>query len=93
MSAEIINLRQARKQRARDLKAVEAAENRARFGRSKAERAVEELSRARAGQALDGHAVMRPDASPKASPDDASRATASDGASKSPTEPPPKTPQ
>ena len=55
MSAEIINLRQARKQRARDEKAARAAENRSRFGRSKAERALEEQSLARAEHKLDGH--------------------------------------
>jgi hypothetical protein len=55
MSAEIINLRQARKQRARDEKAKEAAENRSRFGRSKAERALEKQSLARAEKVLDGH--------------------------------------
>jgi hypothetical protein len=55
MSAEIINLRQARKQRARDDKATRAAENRSRFGRSKAEREREEQSLARAEQVLDGH--------------------------------------
>jgi hypothetical protein len=55
MSAEIINLRQARKQRARAEKAARGAENRARFGRSKLERERKEQSHARAEQALDGH--------------------------------------
>jgi len=55
MPAEIINLRQVRKQRARDEKAARAAENRSRFGRSKADRALEEQAQARAEQALDGH--------------------------------------
>jgi hypothetical protein len=55
MSAEIINLRQFRKQRARDEKAAEAAENRSRFGRTKAERALEEQSLTRAGKMLDDH--------------------------------------
>jgi hypothetical protein len=71
MSAEIINLRQARKQRAREEKAARAAGNRARFGRSKAEREREEQSQARAGQALDGH-LRQPqsDAGPPARPRD-----------------------
>ena len=55
MSAEIINLRRARKQRERDRKNAEAEQNRARFGRTKVEREVETLSRVRAEQALDGH--------------------------------------
>jgi hypothetical protein len=55
MSAEIINLRQARKQRARDEKVARGAENRARFGRSKVEREREEQTHARAEQALDSH--------------------------------------
>jgi hypothetical protein len=55
VSAEIINLRQARKQRARDEKAAQSAENRARFGRTKAERDQEERAQALAGRALDGH--------------------------------------
>lgn len=55
MSAEIINLRQARKQRERDEKDARAAENRARFGRSKADRALEDDAQARAARSLDGH--------------------------------------
>ena len=55
MSAEIINLKQVRKQRARDEKEAQAAENRARFGRSKGERTLEDDARARATRALDEH--------------------------------------
>ncbi len=55
MTAEIINLRQARKRRARDQKATQAEENRARFGRTRAEREQEELAQTRAAQVLDGH--------------------------------------
>jgi uncharacterized protein YdaU (DUF1376 family) len=55
MTAEIINLRQARKRRARDLKDAQAAENRARFGRTRSEREREELTQARAARTLDGH--------------------------------------
>ena len=41
MSAEIINLRQARKAKARAEKEKRAAENRASFGRTKSQRDVE----------------------------------------------------
>ena len=51
MSADLINLRQARKLRARKAKEAQAAENRIRFGRTKAERtqttAVEDIERRR----------------------------------------------
>jgi hypothetical protein len=55
MTAEIINLRKARKARARAEKERRAAENRAKFGRPKSERAkadkIEGLERGR----LDAH--------------------------------------
>jgi hypothetical protein len=71
VSAEIINLRQARKQRAREDKAARAAGNRARFGRSKAEREREEQAQTRAQQALDGHLRAPPsDATPSPEPGD-----------------------
>lgn len=38
MSADIVNLRHARKQKARAVKSNTAAENRARYGRSKADK-------------------------------------------------------
>jgi hypothetical protein len=44
MPADLINLRQARKARARLEKEAQAAENRARFGRSKAERQAQSAS-------------------------------------------------
>ena len=51
MSADLINLRQARKLRARKAKEAKAAENRTKFGRTKAERtqskAVEDIERRR----------------------------------------------
>ena len=57
MPADLINLRQARKARARAVKDAEAAENRAKFGRTKAERetktASDELTRRR----LDAHKI------------------------------------
>ncbi|MBC7139318.1 MAG: DUF4169 family protein [Defluviimonas sp.] len=51
----IINLRQARKQRARSEAQAEAAARAARFGRSKAERLLEEARAQKAREALDGH--------------------------------------
>ena len=64
MPAEIINLRQARKQRARDEKEARATENRARFGRSKAERQQDERSQERAEKSLDGHLRTPPSDGP-----------------------------
>lgn len=52
--AEIINLRQARKHKARAEKERQAADNRVRFGRTKAERRLSELEKARADRDLDG---------------------------------------
>ena len=55
MPADLINLRKARKARARADKEAQAAENRAKFGRTKAERqtksATDDLTRRR----LDAH--------------------------------------
>ncbi len=55
MTAKIINLRQARKQRAREAEAADAAENRVRFGRTRAERERDKLNDTRARQNIDGH--------------------------------------
>jgi hypothetical protein len=52
--AEIINLRMARKARARAESAQQAAENRAKFGRSKAEKASERADAERQSRTLDG---------------------------------------
>jgi Domain of unknown function (DUF4169) len=53
--AEIVNLRQARKQKARAEKDVKAAGNRVAFGRSKAERKLTEAEKALALDRLEGH--------------------------------------
>jgi len=53
--ADIINLKQARKQRERDGRARRAAENRARHGRSKADRQVELFETARAARQMEQH--------------------------------------
>lgn len=53
--AEIVNLRQARKARARIQEAEQAAANRAKFGRTKAEKLSEAAKKALADKALEGH--------------------------------------
>lgn len=62
---EIINLRQARKQKARSEARAAANARAAQFGRSKAERLLEEARAEKARAALDGHRLdARPE--PKA---------------------------
>jgi hypothetical protein len=53
--ADIINLRQARKQKARDDKKAIAEANRLKFGRSKAEKEHTKAETQRAGKAFDAH--------------------------------------
>ena len=53
MAADVINLRQARKQKARAEKEQKASENRAQFGRSKHEKAVTRALKAKVEKALD----------------------------------------
>lgn len=52
--ADIINLRMARKARARADAQAAAAQNRARFGQDKASKQVQALDAARAARLLDG---------------------------------------
>jgi uncharacterized protein DUF4169 len=59
--SEIVNLRQARKQKKRELEQTEAAQNRAVFGRSKAEKRLTERERARAEASLEARRLERPD--------------------------------
>ena len=54
MTAQIINLKRARKAKARAAKAEEAGRNRAAFGRPKSERAASDAERARGQSLLDG---------------------------------------
>ena len=61
MSAEIINLRRARKAKARDKAQATAAENRSRRGRSKAERVKSELQARQAYRLLDAHRRSSPE--------------------------------
>lgn len=53
--AEIINLRNVRKQKARADKATAAQQNRIKFGRSKAERQLSAAEQALADKRIDGH--------------------------------------
>jgi len=56
---EPINLNKARKARAKAQAKTEAAANRARFGRTKAQKAVEQLHETRAKRSLDGARLDR----------------------------------
>lgn len=51
--AEIINLNKARKAKAKATSAAKAVENRARFGRTKAEKARDDAERTRIERAVD----------------------------------------
>ena len=53
--AEVVNLRRARKDKARTAREEEAAARRRRFGRTKAEKTAEETERARKTRLLEGH--------------------------------------
>lgn len=55
MSADLINLNRARKAKARRDAEAKAEENRAKFGRTKAEKLLEKSEAERAARRLDGH--------------------------------------
>lgn len=57
MAADIVNLRQARKAKARADKDQQAEANRRRFGRTKAERLAQDAQTDLDKRRLDGHAV------------------------------------
>ena len=59
--ADIVNLRQARKRRARAEKEAKAAENRVAFGRPKSERSLSEARRENDLRRLEGHRRHEPD--------------------------------
>ena len=59
--AEIVNLRQVRKQKARAQAEKTAAQNRIAFGRTKAERKLTEAERDKAARHIDGHKLDRDD--------------------------------
>ncbi len=62
--AEIVNLRRARKQRARQEAEQQAQQNRIAFGRTKAERSLTQAERDKAARTLEGHRLAPPDDEP-----------------------------
>ena len=71
MSADVINLRQARKLREREARRRQAEENRVKHGRKKAEREQAEKEAKAKAELLDGHWLGQPAAStPAQVPDD-----------------------
>ncbi|MGO4403990.1 DUF4169 family protein [Bosea sp. RAF48] len=63
--AEIINLRRARKQKARTEADKAAEQNRISFGRTKAERSLSEAERDKAARHIDGHRLAQGDKDPE----------------------------
>lgn len=57
--AEIVNLRRARKDKARQQRASEADANRRRFGRTKAEKAADKDAEERTRREIDGKKIDR----------------------------------
>lgn len=53
--ADIVNLRQARKAKAKQSKEAKAAANRVQFGRTKAEKTLSTAQKANRDKRLDGH--------------------------------------
>lgn len=64
MSGDIVNLRMARKRRQRAEREVEAAENRAKHGRTKVERRFEDARRDAADRGHDGHRIGEDEPAP-----------------------------
>jgi Domain of unknown function (DUF4169) len=60
---DLINLKRFKKRGERELAAKQAETNRARFGRTKSERALDELHSKRADDLLDQHRIDGEDAS------------------------------
>lgn len=65
MTARVINLRAARKTAARDAARKQGAENAVKFGRTKAQKALELHESARAKTLLSGHHLGRDDSDGK----------------------------
>ncbi len=68
MTAEIVNLRQARKRKARAANVAKAAENRERFGTSKSERRLRDATKQLEDRQLSGK--QRNDAAPAKATDE-----------------------
>lgn len=62
MTAEIVNLKQVRKQQARADREKQAEQNRISFGRSKSEKQLTTKLNDKAGKALDDGHIEKPDA-------------------------------
>jgi hypothetical protein len=60
---DLVNLKQFKKRAARNRSEQEAAANRARFGRSKSERVLDERRESHANDVLDQHLIEGEDAS------------------------------
>jgi hypothetical protein len=60
---DVINLKRFKKRNEKEQSAKQAEANRARFGRTKSERALDDLQKDRAGQLLDQHRIDGGDAS------------------------------
>ncbi len=63
--ADIVNLRRARKQRARQDAEAQAQQNRIAFGRTKAERSLTQAQADKAERTLDGHRLPGEDGEAK----------------------------
>ncbi|MDE3174622.1 MAG: DUF4169 family protein [Pseudomonadota bacterium] len=59
--SEVVNLRLARKRKARAAAELEAAQRRAQFGQTRARTSAEAERRASEARKLDGHLLPRPD--------------------------------
>jgi hypothetical protein len=60
---DVVNLKRVKKRNEREASAKQADANRARFGRTKSERALDEHAKDRAGNLLDQHRIDGGDAS------------------------------
>jgi hypothetical protein len=60
---DVVNLKRFKKRNEREQSAKQADANRARFGRTKSERALDEQAKDRAGNLLDQHRIDGGDAS------------------------------
>lgn len=81
MTAEIINLRRARKARNRRDAEARAAENRVAFGRSKAERQATDAAKALERRRLDAMQLEQPSSADTAANEEQMRSARTDGAS------------
>jgi hypothetical protein len=63
LMGDVVNLKRFRKRAARDQSAKQADANRARFGRTKSERALDQQRASRAKDVLDQHRIDGEDAS------------------------------